>query len=235
MLRYFISILFSVLCLTAQGQDDDEPVDRTPSADSSNQLRFGFDISKPINHIYVKDREAYEFELDWYHRKELYFVAEGGWGSGSLDSSYLTYRSNNTFFRTGVSKSILTKLYPNDWDWAFVGIRYGVAFINRHDATYTIYDPVFGNVSGVTPGTHLTAHWLELVGGVKVELFKGVYVGWNIRGRFMLNGKQFKELPPTYIAGYGRGDKNSIFDYNFYLNYAIRWKRKKATSLELKD
>ncbi len=224
-----------MLCIAAQAQDDEEPVNTAPSADSFNQFRIGFDISKPINHIYVKDRNAYEIEFDWYHKKELYLVAEGGWGNGYIDSSYLKYSSNNVFLRAGISKSILTKLYPKDWDWAFVGLRYGIAFINRHDATYVIYDQLFGNSSGVIPGKRLTAHWFELTGGVKLELYKGIFVGWNIRGRFLFNGNKFKELPPIYIAGYGRGDKNSIFDYNFYLNYAIRWKRKKATSLEFKE
>jgi hypothetical protein len=40
-----------------------------------------------------------------------------------------------------------------------------------------------------------------------------------------MNGSSFKDLAPLYIAGYGRGDKNSIFDFNMYLSYAIRWDR----------
>jgi len=56
-----------------------------------------------------------------------------------------------------------------------------------------------------------------------VEIFKGLFAGWTIRGKFRLNQAPFRELPPAYIAGYGKGDKNAIFDFGFYINYAIRW------------
>lgn len=236
MSRYFTSILFLLFSFTLYAQDDEEDTGpKPPEADSFHQFRIGLDISKLILNATAKERQAYEFEMDWYHRKELYYVLEGGWGSGIIDSPFLSYKSTNTFFRAGLSKSILTKLYPNDWDWAFIGMRYGIAFINRGAATYKITDTLFGNSMGTMPGVQLTAHWLELTGGVKLELFKGCFAGWNIRGRFMLNGKKFKELPPSYIAGYGRGDKNSIFDFNFYVNYAIRWKKKKFNPIGPKE
>jgi len=105
-------------------------------------------------------------------------------------------------------------------------VRYALAFIERSEARYTIFDNFWGNTSGTIPGKNMTAHWLELTGGVRVELAKGLFTGWTIRGKFLLNGNQFKDLPPPYVAGYGRGDKNSIFDFNFYISYAIRWKKK---------
>lgn len=235
-LRYSISAFLLLFSITLHAQDDEESsADKVPAADTFHQLRVGFDIMKPILNSKASERKSYDFELDWYHRKELYFVLEGGFGSSYQDSTYLRYSSKNSFLRVGVSKSILTKLYPGDWDWAFIGMRYAMGFINRTDAVYTIYDPIFGNSTGTVPGVNLTAHWLELTGGVKVELYNGIFAGWNIRGRFILNGKKIRELPPPYIAGYGRGDKNSIFDFNFYLNYAIRWKRKAPVSLATKE
>ena len=54
-----------------------------------------------------------------------------------------------------------------------------------------------------------------LQSGVRVEIIKQVFVGWSIRGKFLLNAKKFTELPPYYIAGYGRGEKKSIFDFKF--------------------
>jgi hypothetical protein len=67
---------------------------------------------------------------------------------------------------------------------------------------------------------------VELTGGMRVELVKGLMAGWNLRGKFMMNGKSFKDLSPLNIAGYGKGDKNAAFDFNVYMSYAIRWKKK---------
>ena len=65
------------------------------------------------------------------------------------------------------------------------------------------------------------AHWLELNGGFRMEIMKNIFVGWNARAKTFINPKKFELLPPSYVAGYGRGDKNTAFSYNFYLLYGF--------------
>lgn len=226
MLKYFINILFLLLpvAVLAQDLEEDEP-QRKVVADSSHQLRLGFDISKLVSNSLQDTRNSYEFELDYYWKKGVYWVAEAGWGNATLDYSYLSYKSSNSFFKIGINKSLLERLSQKDWDMAFIGLRYGMGLVQRGSANYTITDSTWGQVSGSVPATGLTAHWIGLTGGVRVELLKGMFIGWNVRGKFLLNSKKFVELPPYYIAGYGRGEKNTVFDFNVYLCYAIRWKK----------
>lgn len=230
MLKYFISILFLAATVSASALDDVEEEDALPAiVDSAHQLRLGFDVSRILFNQMQKDKEkriSYELELDFYWRRDMYIVAEGGWGNASLKYADLSYSSDNIFFRAGINKSLLPRLAQKDWDMAFVGLRYGLGFINRSDANYVITDSTWGTVSGSVPGTNLSAQWIELTGGVRVEVAKHLFLGWNMRGKFMLNAKQFTELPPYNIAGYGKGEKKTIFDFNVFLSYAIRWDRK---------
>lgn len=216
--------------VNASAQEDvEEEEESVAIVDSAHQLRLGFDISRILFNQLQKDKEeriSYELELDFYWRKDLYIVAEGGWGNASLNYPDLAYESSNVFFRTGINKSLLPRLKQDDWDVAFIGLRYGVGLINRSDANYMITDSTWGTVSGNVPGANLIAHWIELTGGVRVEVAKHLFLGWNMRGKFMLNAKQFTELPPYNIAGYGKGEKNTVFDFNVFLSYAIRWDRK---------
>jgi hypothetical protein len=196
--------------------------------DSLHQLRIGFDISKPLLKLLVEDslsfRESFEFEIDHYFKKELYFVLEGGWGSGRVDYPDLKYSTKNTFFKAGINKSLLVRQGVHDWDQAFIGARYAMAFINRSDAYYQTDSTLFwGNTSGTIPADKMIGHWFEVTAGTRLEVWRGIFIGWNVRGKFRLNKKPFEELPPYFIAGYGKGDKKSIFDFNFYLSYAIRW------------
>ena len=229
MSKYFISILFLLLSFTAIGQIEDiEDETETPKpikVDSFSQLRFNVDISKPIINSYRGDREDYEFAVDYYFKRDLYFVAEAGWGSASIDYPDLKYNSRNSFFKLGIDRSLLARAFAKDWDIAMVGIRYGMAPIKRGQATYTVVDSFWGNNTGFIEETDLTCHWIELTGGVRVELYRGLFAGWNVYGKFRVNSNSFKELPPSYIAGYGKGDKNTAFDFNFYLSYALRWRR----------
>lgn len=232
MLKYSISILFLLLSLGVSAQElEEEPEEeqRVNIVDSAHQLRLGFDVSRLyFNEVQKKleKRTAYELQLDFYWRRDLYLVAEGGFGEASLNYPDLAYTNNNTYLRLGFDKSILPRLRQNDWDMALIGLRYGLGFINRGAATYSIKDDIWGTVTNTVPAATQTAHWVELTGGVRVEVVKGAFIGWNIRGKFLLNPKQFTELPPYNIAGYGKGEKKSIFDFNVYLSYAIRWNRK---------
>ncbi|MCB9064258.1 MAG: hypothetical protein H6551_03855 [Chitinophagales bacterium] len=226
MLRYSISILFILLSVFTYAQDVEEEAERPQIKDSTHQLRLGVDAFKIVTNQLQTQRQSYELIFDYYWKKDLYFVAEGGWGNAQLDYTDLAYKSSNTFFKLGFDKSILSRLTSKDWDLAFIGLRYGMGLVERGDAFYSITDSLWGTTSGTVAGTNFTAHWLEITGGVRVEMVKNIFVGWNVRGKFILNGKKFKELPPYYIAGYGNGEKNTIFDFNVYLCYAIRWKMK---------
>lgn len=237
MLRYFISILFLLVAVPvwAQEEAEEEEPPKAVVVDSMHQLRFGFDLSRVLFNQLQKDlekRTSYEFEVDYFLKKDLYVVAEGGFGNASLTYDDLAYDSRNIFFRAGINKSLLSRLSQDDWDMAFIGLRYGLGIGERGSATYTITDSTWGSVGGSVPATNFNAHWIEITGGVRVEVARNIFIGWNVRGKFMLNFRQFQELPPYNIAGYGKGEKNTIFDFNILLSYAIRWDRKTPVSSE---
>ncbi len=230
MSKYFINILFLLLSLPAFAQEAEEPLEEEEPAkivavDSFSQMRIGFDISRPVFNYLVSSRQSYEFELDYYHKNDLYFVADFGWGNAKVDYYDLKYTTNNTFFRLGINKSMIKRQSSHDWDMGFVGVRYGVAPIQRSVASYVVVDSFWGNSMGTVPAKNMTLHWAEVTAGIKVELLRNLFAGWTIRGKFRINKSSFQELPPYYIAGYGKGDKGSVFDFNFYINYAIRWRR----------
>lgn len=197
--------------------------------DSLHQLRIGLNVAGILINSLTKDsqstKKSLEFELDYYYKKSLYLVAEFGWGNASVDYPDLKYSSNNIFLKLGANKSILFRRSQTDWDMAFVGLRYAMSVINRSEASYMATDPFWGSQAGTIPGRNIFSHWFEITAGTRIELYRGIFMGWNIRTRFRLNKKPFEELPPYYIGGYGKGDKNFVFDFNFYLSYAIRWRR----------
>ena len=226
-------LLAGSLSVFAQAADtvavDTLAVQKTKKKDlAGHQLCFGADIVHPINNAFVSDRFGYEFEMDYYTHNELYLAAEGGWGGSTVAYTDLKYNTTNNFFRFGFNKSILTRDRPTDWDMMFIGFRAGIADVNRAPATFTVLDSVWGNTTGTAPGKSFLAYWAEITGGMRVEFVRGLFGGWNIRGKFLMNGRSFNDLAPLYIAGYGKGDKNVNFDFNVYISYGIRWRRRNS-------
>ena len=193
---------------------------------SGRHLSLGVDIYHPVMNQFVSGRSGIDFSLDYYTRHDIYVVAEGGFGTSKVNYSNLQYNTSNSFYRAGVNRSLVLRQDSTDWNNMFIGFRGAAAAIHRGPASYVVTDSLWGNETGSQPGKDFVAAWLELCLGVRVQLFGSVSAGWTISGKFMMNGKSFSDLAPLYIAGYGRGDKNSSFDFDFYLSYGLSWKRK---------
>lgn len=240
--RYIFILLLSVVCLlpasellaqqdttttTAEVEDDGEPPARKKYT-GGHQLTLGIDLFHPVMAQWVTDRTTYEGEATWYLKKnEYYAVVEGGWGSSTVNYPDLKYTTSNYFARAGFNKSVLFRESEKDWDMMFIGLRAAGGGLSRSAASYTIVDTVWGNVTGLSPQKTFPVFWVEITMGTRVELVHNLMAGWNVRGKFMMNGRSFSDLAPLHIAGFGRGDKNSSFDFNLYLVYALRWDRAK--------
>ncbi|QLH46844.1 MAG: hypothetical protein HWD58_15150 [Bacteroidota bacterium] len=99
-----------------------------------------------------------------------------------------------------------------------MGIRYALSRVARNASTYLIQDPVWGTAEGSIPAKTFLAHWLELTAGFRFEIRPNLFAGWQVRARTFINPKRFEELPPAYLAGYGRGDRNTTFGLQFYIS-----------------
>ena len=236
--RYLYILTFSLVLLFAGvpvlAQTDTLATDTTTlvkvkKKDSAgHQLSLGIDIFHPVSNHFYTGRVAYEFEADYYLHNEFYGAMEWGWGSSDVNYTDLKYHTTNSFLRMGFNKTVLPRDNPKDWDMMLFGMRMAAGRINRSGATYNVVDSVWGNTrdSTVARKPPFLAIWIELTAGMRVAIVNNLYAGWNIRAKFMMNGKSFNDLSPLYIAGYGKGDKNTAFDFNLYISYAIRWKRK---------
>lgn len=193
------------------------------------QLRFMFDVGNFALNFAGLGRSDYEFSIDYQYRNNWYLVAEGGYAKGKIDFDNLKYNTNSTYFRIGADKSLLQPISNKDFDIVFFGFRYGASMGNRTEAYYVVPSQFGPNRDGTMEAQSFFVHWGEMTGGIRVEMWRGIYAGWNFRARFLLNSKTFEnKLTPNYIAGYGNGDKSTSFGFNVYLGYAIQWQNKKA-------
>jgi Domain of unknown function (DUF6048) len=195
---------------------------------SGRHLSLGIDAYHLIYNQFVPNQSGYEFTVDYYLKNDLYLALEGGLGASDVTYSNLQYHTSNNFLRFGVNRSLLLRTDSADWNNMFIGARVAAANVVRGNAGYSINDSVWSNVpnTGSVAGRPFNAYWIELLTGVRVKLIGNISAGWNVRAKFMLNSRSFQDLAPLYIAGYGRGDKNSVFDFNFFLWYSINWQRK---------
>lgn len=177
-------------------------------------MRIGFNFSNP-------QRQGFDLQADYRDRNVHYWAAEAGFGKGKIDYGHLSYNATNAYLRIGVDQAMLKPERRTDFDIVFIGARYGAAFGQRSEATYTFDSPFGGEYTGTQPAQSYFVHWGEVLFGMKLEVWKRCFMGWTVRGKFLFNGGIFKEITPDYIAGYGSADKPTTFDVNLYLSYAL--------------
>jgi hypothetical protein len=190
----------------------------------TNGIRVGVDIGK-IAYYFLTDKahRTLEFSGDVGYKKVL-FVAEAGYSSirmERVDTFNYNYTSNGLFGRIGVESNLL----KGGDDAIFVGARYGISQFNFAASTILIADSLWGDYKGSFPKQNATAHWLEGVAGVKVNIFNNVYLGFTGRIKFRIAASKYEMLDAIHIPGFGRADKNIMMGLSYYVFYRIPFKQ----------
>jgi hypothetical protein len=194
--------------------------------DYQRQVKVLFDVGNFMLNFADNRKADYQLAADYHFKNSWYLAAEGGYAQGHINYDNLQYKTNSMFLRLGADKSLLQPISKRDLDIVFFGFRYGIGIGTRGSAYYVVPSQFGPTKEGYTDKQDFMIHWGEMTGGIRVELWQGIYAGWNFRAKFLLNGRAFNNnISPNYIAGYGSGEKSTSFGFNIYLGYAIRWNK----------
>lgn len=190
--------------------------------EKTHSLRLGIDISRFSLLLLNPERKAVEVSADIELKKNLFPTIEIGFNNIHLtkDSLY-QYTSNGKYYRIGVDYNLLRPKNIHDKEMFLLGIRYGFSFFNNQINDIIIQDNYWGDFNGNISQKSFHAQWAELVGGIRAEVFKNFYIGWSLRGRFLLHKTKDKQATTYWIPGYGKGDAKSAIGFNYSLLYRI--------------
>lgn len=166
------------------------------------------------------NKEIYSFEGNVHiNLKEKYFpiVEMGIAGANRLSEEEKSgFKTNGLFTRIGIDYNLLKPNDPNASirKYFTVGLRYGFSNFSYDITNIQLIDEYWGERKSFDKNVHTYKNWLEIVGGLRVETFKNVFLGWSVRGKIRL-GKE-KDFEPWFIPGIGI---KSIGNWQF--NYTI--------------
>ncbi len=68
----------------------------------------------------------------------------------------------------------------------------------------------------------LTASWIEVVGGVKAELFDNLFLGFSTRLNYLVSNKKPENFDNLFIPGFNRTYEGKFgVGFNYSLSYFI--------------
>lgn len=184
--------------------------------------RIGFDISKLALFYLQPERKTFEGSLDMELFPNVYPTVELGVNTIRLHQDTLfNYYSNGTYGRIGADYNLTKPKSSGEKDMFMGGIRFGYAFYTDHVDSIRIKDNYWGNFYGNLPSKAMSALWIELLVGLKTEVFKNFYLGCSLRSRILLAKTKEDQTTPYWIPGYGKGNVKTCFGFNYSVYYAI--------------
>lgn len=215
-LKYIAVNIFSICLISILCQN---PL----SAQSKYQptaIRVGTDVLGLGQTFFGDKRERVEINGDLALGK--YFLAvDAGIDNLNLDKETFSYSTNGRYFRVGADVNLMPE--DEDNNAIFFGIRYARSFFNDN-LYWDAENPYYAVPTIESSNAGLKGSWFELVGGMKVNVWKALYVGYTVRFKFIRNVKGDGVLIPYEMPGYGPYESKNRIGFNYQVSWRFPFK-----------
>jgi hypothetical protein len=228
MLKFIFSL--SLVCVSLLGNAQTKDTAKVLYPERYG-LRLGVDLHKIARAFYEKDYRGLEVVGDYRLTKKFYIAGEIGNEDKTIDDDRLNFTTKGTYFKVGFDYNSFENWLDME-NMIYVGMRYGVSSFSHTLNTYKIYDPTnYYGETIITSGAkfdNLNASWVEVIGGIKAELFNNLYLGFSVRLNYLVSNKKPADFDNLFIPGYNRTyDGKFGAGFNYTLSYFIPIYKKK--------
>ena len=192
-------------------------------------LRFGFDPLKIALSQTDKNYNGFEIAGDINFFKNLFFSIEFGTEDKTKQSEKINFTTTGSYIKLGADYNMY-KNWKGMNNHIYIGIRFANSIHKQRVNSFYLRnsDFLWGNEL-ITSGTgiglreNLNASWIEFVTGIKVQVLKNIYMGFNVRFNRLFNDKKPMNFDNLYIPGFNKKTDENIFGagFNYTISYSI--------------
>lgn len=183
-------------------------------------IRLGADLFKLTRSFYDKNYQGIEVVGDYRLTRKHFIAAEIGNEKKTVDDDQLNFTTNGSYIKVGFNYNAYEN-WLNMENQIYVGLRYGFSTFSQTLNSYSVYntDQYFAENNVILSDekfSGLSAQWLEVVAGMKAEVFHNVFIGFSFSVNRLLSQKQPDNFENLYIPGFNRtynGDFGVGFNY----------------------
>lgn len=244
MLKYSISLIF--LLGASLGFSQSKTIDFNPKDTIEYKqpygLRAGIDLSRIILSSTNDDYTGLEIVGDYRLSYKWYLAAELGNEKRTKQEDLYNFTTSGSYLKVGADYNTYENWYGMN-NSLFIGGRLAFSTFSQTLNNYQIYesnrywnpgDFAFGANEG-QEFSGLNATWLEVVLGVKTELFANIFLGASVRLGYLVSDKAADNFPNLWIPGFNKVTDGSNFGvgYNYSITYFLPLYKKAKKKKEI--
>jgi hypothetical protein len=184
--------------------------------------RISIDLASLSLLYFDQDRMVYTVSVDYEIAQDIYPVLDLGYQTVKINRDNYDYLSNGFFFRAGADVNFLKYEGTHVYEMLYGGIRYGFSNFMQKADNISVPDDYFTGLNGASlPDRRLNAHWISVVGGLRVGLLDNFFMGWSVLGNIKLSLSDDPSMVPYNIPGFGKGERRAAIVINYTIGYRI--------------
>lgn len=194
-------------------------------------LRLGVDLSKPLRTILEENYQGFEIKGDYRIYKNYYLAGELGNEKNLVSEPNVTAEAKGSYIKLGVNYNAYENWQGME-NLIFAGLRYGFASFSSELQEFSVYTPTNYFEPDVRTESrefdNLTASWIELQLGIKVEVLNNVFLGTHVQLKRMVTETTPGNFDNLYIPGFNKTYDRSTWGvgYGYSISYLIPFYKK---------
>lgn len=211
---------------TMVAQDKNETTTDTIPKIEKYGLRVGVDLAKPFRTLIEDGYSGFEVTGDFRVTKKFYAAVELGNEKKDWVEPYISSKTSGSYAKIGFDYNAYENWLGME-NAITMGLRYGFSTFKQELVSYRIYtdNPAFPTQTIYEPQefSGLTAHWVELIIGVKTEILNNLYLSINVQLKRKITEDEPANFANLYIPGFNRTYDYSKFGvgYGYSVSYLI--------------
>ena len=197
-------------------------------------LSLGVDLFKVTRTIIDDNYTGFEINGDYRIKDFIHLAAELGTEDYRFDETNLVVNSTGSYIKLGANYNFY-KNWIGMQNLMYGGFRVGLSSFSHNLEEFSFYTP--DNTFEPQPQlvdrdfNNLAALWTEFQFGIRVEVFKNVYLGTHIQLKFLVSETDLQNFDNIYIPGFNiTNDFNGFgFGWGYSVRYLIPFKTKRRT------
>ena len=220
-------LLFSPKAILAQVQSQQDSVE----VREKYGLRLGIDLSKPARTFIDDDYQGFQVMGDYRLYEDYYLAGEIGNERKTISEANVTSLAKGSYIKLGVNYNAYEN-WTGMQNMIFAGLRYGFATFSTELQEFSVYTPDNYFPPDIRKESqqfsNLTASWVELQLGVKVEVLNNLFLGTHLELKRRVTQTQPTNFDNLYIPGFNRTYDNSGYGvgYGYSISYLIPFYKK---------